>query len=307
EATLACFGTMDVPHYPKLSSFQRLNVTPAQRQVFRGPEPAVETHEDRQLVLLAYQRLDEAFCLVSRKEIHLVFGNMRCVDPVTWIHCDQPPLDCAIESSVQAAMQVEYGLWAERPACTAVSLTKPLSFRLLNVERPQLCQFHMSQGRHDLVSNLLLVQLVRALLDLVLHEGQPPNQEGVDGARARVYERTRILRPSQLALQPRSLLLRTSNNLAVPAGVRLACCVTCLFSDYSPAGHGLLGMQCHRSAKEQYLAVRVEVRLLPGAGHGGRHGDTSMSALRAPCTRHRLSWVIRMCRPNTYQSGQFSW
>ena len=36
----------------------------------------------------------------------------------------------------------------------------------------------------------------------------------------------------------------------------LVCCATCLFSDYSPYGHGLMGMRCHRDAKIQYLAVR---------------------------------------------------
>lgn len=43
---------------------------------------------------------------------------------------------------------------------------------------------------------------------------------------------------------------------ALPAGIRLSCCVTCLYSDYSPGGHGLMGMQCHRDAKAQYLQVR---------------------------------------------------
>ena len=43
---------------------------------------------------------------------------------------------------------------------------------------------------------------------------------------------------------------------ALPAEVQLVCCVTCLFSDYSPGGHGLMGMRCHRDAKQQYLAVR---------------------------------------------------
>jgi hypothetical protein len=42
----------------------------------------------------------------------------------------------------------------------------------------------------------------------------------------------------------------------LPEGVSLVCCNTCLFSDYSPGGHGILGMDCHRGAKEQYLAVR---------------------------------------------------
>jgi hypothetical protein len=31
---------------------------------------------------------------------------------------------------------------------------------------------------------------------------------------------------------------------------------SCLFSDYSPAGHGLTGIRCHRGAKQLYLAVR---------------------------------------------------
>jgi hypothetical protein len=43
---------------------------------------------------------------------------------------------------------------------------------------------------------------------------------------------------------------------ALPEGVRIKACVTCLFSDYSPGGHGLMGIFCHRGAKEQYLAVR---------------------------------------------------
>lgn len=45
---------------------------------------------------------------------------------------------------------------------------------------------------------------------------------------------------------------------ALPDNVRLRCCLTCLYSDYSPYGHGLLGMQCHRRAKEQYLSVRTK-------------------------------------------------
>jgi hypothetical protein len=43
---------------------------------------------------------------------------------------------------------------------------------------------------------------------------------------------------------------------ALPPEVQLVCCVTCLFSDYSPGGHGLMGMSCHRDAKQQYLAVK---------------------------------------------------
>ncbi len=42
----------------------------------------------------------------------------------------------------------------------------------------------------------------------------------------------------------------------LPDTDQLICCVTCLYSDYSPYGHGLTGMTCHRDAKAQYLAVR---------------------------------------------------
>jgi hypothetical protein len=42
----------------------------------------------------------------------------------------------------------------------------------------------------------------------------------------------------------------------LPDTTSLSCCVTCLYSDYSPGGHGLMGMSCHRDAKTEYLAVR---------------------------------------------------
>lgn len=42
----------------------------------------------------------------------------------------------------------------------------------------------------------------------------------------------------------------------LPVELQLVCCWSCLYSDYSPSGHGLIGMDCHRGAKAQYLAVR---------------------------------------------------
>jgi Family of unknown function (DUF6304) len=77
---------------------------------------------------------------------------------------------------------------------------------------------------------------------------------------------------------------------ALPPDVCLRACVTCRYGDYSPAGHGLTGMRCHRDAKAQYLPVRSardywdvpvteEVletylcpeyqRRIPGTGHRG--------------------------------------
>ena len=49
----------------------------------------------------------------------------------------------------------------------------------------------------------------------------------------------------------------------LPPGTQLVCCVTCLFSDYSPGGHGLTGIRCHRGAKDQYLAVRSKADYWP--------------------------------------------
>ena len=43
---------------------------------------------------------------------------------------------------------------------------------------------------------------------------------------------------------------------ALPSGVELRCCHTCLYSDYSAGGSGILGMSCHRRAKDQYHAVK---------------------------------------------------
>lgn len=50
-----------------------------------------------------------------------------------------------------------------------------------------------------------------------------------------------------------------------PSHIRLLSCVTCLYSDYSPDGRGLISISCHREAKEQYLAVRskLDYRAVP--------------------------------------------
>lgn len=57
--------------------------------------------------------------------------------------------------------------------------------------------------------------------------------------------------------------LRKLEGELAPGGVALRCCVTCLYSDYSPGGHGLMGMSCHRGAKEQYLAVEFKADYWP--------------------------------------------
>ena len=44
--------------------------------------------------------------------------------------------------------------------------------------------------------------------------------------------------------------------MALPDGVFMKICVNCLYSDYSPHGHGLFGwMMCFRNLKAEYLKV----------------------------------------------------
>lgn len=44
----------------------------------------------------------------------------------------------------------------------------------------------------------------------------------------------------------------------LPSGVRLRCCYTCLYSDYSPWGYSGSEMSCHRSNRDQYLRVATK-------------------------------------------------
>jgi hypothetical protein len=45
----------------------------------------------------------------------------------------------------------------------------------------------------------------------------------------------------------------------LPSGHRLKACATCAWADYSPAGHGLTGMRCHRDAGTSEPDVTEEV------------------------------------------------
>ena len=45
----------------------------------------------------------------------------------------------------------------------------------------------------------------------------------------------------------------------LPEGVFIKACVNCLYSDYSPYGHGLFGgMMCFRNLKAEYLKVTTK-------------------------------------------------
>ena len=45
----------------------------------------------------------------------------------------------------------------------------------------------------------------------------------------------------------------------LPEGVFIKACINCLYSDYSPYGHGLFGgMMCFRNLKAEYLKVTIK-------------------------------------------------
>ena len=45
----------------------------------------------------------------------------------------------------------------------------------------------------------------------------------------------------------------------LPHGVFMKCCINCLYSDYSPYGHGLFGcMMCFRNIKAEYVKVKTK-------------------------------------------------
>jgi Family of unknown function (DUF6304) len=50
----------------------------------------------------------------------------------------------------------------------------------------------------------------------------------------------------------------------LPNGVYLKACINCLFSDYSPLGHGSFGqLRCFRNLKQDYLKVRSKAEFWP--------------------------------------------
>lgn len=50
----------------------------------------------------------------------------------------------------------------------------------------------------------------------------------------------------------------------LPAGVHMKACINCLYSDYSPAGHGSFGgMMCFRNLKADYLKVKSKAEFWP--------------------------------------------
>jgi Family of unknown function (DUF6304) len=131
-----------------------------------------------------------------------------------------------------------------------------------------------------IAAGLSLSRLSGELADSVIRGDLPCTVE-VDGLRARavITFTLMLLNAERQDLSPKSLHLSLAiagqrcdvdddwfedgilqlDQAASRIGPRLVCCATCLYSDYSPGGHGLTGMRCHRGAKAQYLAVRSKL------------------------------------------------
>jgi hypothetical protein len=131
----------------------------------------------------------------------------------------------------------------------------------------QLRQFTMNQGclcscriecgipvpvhdRGRLLSGALLVELVLGDLS--------PNG-GIDREQLRIileYDGRQVAGPGTSGWFEDELLgIQTQ----LPEGVFVKACINCLYSDYSPYGHGLFGcMMCFRNLKAEYLKVKTK-------------------------------------------------
>lgn len=106
------------------------------------------------------------------------------------------------------------------------------------------------QDRGHLRDGALLVELVL---------GDPASNGGLDNEQLRIvleYDEQRFASPGTSGWFEDELLgIQTQ----LPAGVFIKACINCLYSDYSPYGHGLFGgMMCFRNLKAEYLKVTTK-------------------------------------------------
>lgn len=78
----------------------------------------------------------------------------------------------------------------------------------------------------------------------------------------------------------------------LPEGVYIQACINCLYSDYSPYGHGLFGtMMCFRNLKQEYLRVTSKEEFWPVHDRYDRLVQETFLCddfkRRIPCTGYR--------------------
>ena len=89
--------------------------------------------------------------------------------------------------------------------------------------------------------------------------GNPAPNGGPDREQLRIvleYDDQRFIGPGTSGWFEDELL---AIQLQLPEGVYIKACINCLYSDYSPYGHGLFGcMMCFRNLKAEYLKVTTK-------------------------------------------------
>jgi hypothetical protein len=141
------------------------------------------------------------------------------------------------------------------------------SFEPTEASPEQLLQFTLNQGclcscRIDCRIPVLVHdrgKLIEGSLSVELVLGDPATSGGLDREQLRIvleYNGQKFAGPGTSGWFEDELL---SIQTQLPEGVILKSCINCLYSDYSPYGHGLFGsMMCFRNLKAEYLKVTTK-------------------------------------------------
>jgi hypothetical protein len=101
--------------------------------------------------------------------------------------------------------------------------------------------------------------IMNGLLDVSLVLGSPQKNGALDSEKLNLrlrYDNQAIV-SSGLSGWFEDELLEIQQKL--PSGTYMKACINCLYSDYSPYGHGLFGwMMCFRNVKNDYLKVKCK-------------------------------------------------
>lgn len=102
-------------------------------------------------------------------------------------------------------------------------------------------------------------RLSEGTLVVTLVLGEPTPRGGLDREELRIvleHDGRKIAGPGTSGWFEDELL---AIGAQLPEGVFIKACINCLYSDYSPYGHGLFGwMMCFRNLKEEYVKVTTK-------------------------------------------------
>lgn len=136
-----------------------------------------------------------------------------------------------------------------------VDATPTERFCSFTLNRDELCACVLS---FDIPVPILAYESeVQGTLGATLDLGSPTGNGGISHERLLLvleYAEERVLSSGNSGWFEDELL---DIQRHVPDGVLMKACINCLYSDYSPYGHGLFGcMMCFRNLKDEYLRVK---------------------------------------------------